>query len=55
MSKSRELILCPSCEGIGWITQDSRVYDKHRRKCSTCNGQGRVYKVISYEVVNFGE
>lgn len=43
-----EVILCPSCNGIGSYTKETLVdyhrndYDITRHNCSTCKGDGRI-------------
>ena len=50
MSKKREIIICPTCDGVGEISWDECTnhhkgeYDTHYETCTACAGTGRVVK-----------
>ena len=52
-SRSNEVILCPTCNGIGECNIRTSAYDSENVPCIKCNGTGRLVKVTTINYLPF--
>lgn len=49
-NKEKEIVLCPRCNGLGYISWEERVSndrdETHYKICPTCNGHRVMRKIV---------
>ena len=47
MSNNKEIILCPTCNGLGKYYKRVSLHGSEMVPCEKCDGKGRLFKCIT--------
>lgn len=52
-SRSNEVILCPTCNGVGEVKERTSAYDSENVPCKKCGTTGRLVKITTINYLPF--